>query len=213
MIKQKHFIDSHKGLTPVFILALIFYFNAWNNVFATIYLALHGTYGFLWITKSKIYPDKQWEQKTTIWYGLLIWGGLSLYWISPYIIVSNYHVLPIDVKQHSIYISICIVLYILGIFLHFTSDMQKYVTLKLNPANLITTEMFKKSRNTNYLGELLIYLGFTLLAQDWLPILCLFLFISIIWVPNMIKKDKSLSRYKEFSKYKKNSKRFFPYIF
>ena len=92
MLKQKHFIDSHKGLTPVFILLLIFYFNAWNNVFATIYLALHGTYGLLWITKSKIYPDKQWEHKTTIWYGLLIWAGLSLYWISPYIIVSNYHV-------------------------------------------------------------------------------------------------------------------------
>ena len=111
MLKQKHFIDSHKGLTPVFILLLIFYFNAWNNVFATIYLALHGIYGLLWITKSRIYPDKQGEHKTTIWYGLLIWTGLSLYWISPYIIVSNYHVFPIEIRQHSIYIAICIALY------------------------------------------------------------------------------------------------------
>ena len=91
--------------------------------------------------------------------------------------------------------------------------MQKYVNLKLNPGKLITTEMFEKSRNTNYLGELFIYLGFTLLARDWLPILALLLFIIIIWVPNMIKKDKSLSKYSDFSEYKKNSKWFFPYIF
>ena len=215
MLKQKYFIDTHKGATPLFILFLIFYYNQWNNVYAFLYLALHGTYGLLWISKSIIFPDKQWEQKTSIWYGLTIWAGLTLYWISPYIITSNHHFLPIIVKHNmqSIYIATCLVIYILGVFLHFTSDMQKYINLKLNPGKLITTEMFEKSRNTNYLGELFIYLGFTLLARDWLPILALLLFIIIIWVPNMIKKDKSLSKYSDFSEYKKNSKRFFPYIF
>ena len=72
--------------------------------------------------------------------------------------------------------------------------------------------MFQKVRNTNYLGELLIYLGFTLLAIDWAPIIALFLFIAIIWIPNMIKKDKSLSRYSEFENYKKKSYKFIPYI-
>ena len=215
MIKQRYFIDSHKGLTPLFILLLIFYYSQWMNSYAFLYLALHGTYGVLWITKSNIFPDKQWEQKTTIWYGLVIWAGLSLYWISPYIITSGNHFFPIEVKfnMHAIYISVCVVIYIIGIFLHFTSDMQKYISLKLNPGTLIKTEMFEKSRNTNYLGELLIYLGFTLLARDWLPIFCLFLFILIIWVPNMMKKDKSLSKYEDFSDYKIKSKRFFPYIF
>ena len=37
--------------------------------------------------------------------------------------------------------------------------MQKYVSLKLNPGHLITDGMFSKIRNTNYLGELFIYLG------------------------------------------------------
>ena len=80
MLKQKYFIDSHKGATPLFVIALIWYFNQWNNVYALLYLALHGTYGILWMTKSQIFPDKQWEQKTSIWYGLFIWFGLSLYW-------------------------------------------------------------------------------------------------------------------------------------
>ena len=91
--------------------------------------------------------------------------------------------------------------------------MQKFIYLKLKPGNLITEEMFSKSRNTNYLGELFIYLGFSLLAKDWAPLIGLFLIVLIIWVPNIIKKDKSLSRYPEFDNYKEKSKRFFPFIF
>ena len=104
-------------------------------------------------------------------------------------------------------------LYIFGVFLHFTSDMQKYTSLKLNPGKLISKQMFSHSRNTNYLGELCIYLGFTVLAKDYLPLIGLAFIIIFVWIPNMIKKDKSLSRYPEFSKYKKKSKTFFPFIY
>jgi steroid 5-alpha reductase family enzyme len=211
-MKQKHFIDIHKGLNSLFILFLMYYFDSWNNLIAWIYLALHGTYGYLWILKSKIFPDKQWENKTSISYGLVIWASLSLYWISPYIIITGNHMIPFNIPLYPAYIFFCISLFIFGIFMHFTSDMQKYINLKLNPGNLIQDGMFQKVRNTNYLGELLIYLGFTLLAIDWAPIIALFLFIAIIWIPNIIKKDKSLSRYPEFEKYKNRSYKFIPYI-
>jgi len=213
MLKQKHFIDTHKGITPLFIIFLITLYDQWSNMDAMLYLALHGTYGLLWITKSCIYPDKQWESKTPLWYGLFIWSGLSLYWISPYIITSGNHFLPMNVINNTVYVGCCVILYILGIFLHFTSDMQKHIYLKLKPGNLITDHMFARSRNTNYLGELFIYLGFSLIAKDWVSLIGLFLIIFIIWIPNMIKKDKSLSRYSEFSDYKRKSKRFFPFLF
>ena len=212
-LKQKYFIDIHKGITPLFIISLISYYNQWDNFIALIYLALHGTYGILWITKSYIYPDKQWENKASIIYGLFIWAGLSLYWISPFLIVTNKQVFPILNNPPYIYYSICMFVYIIGIFLHFTSDMQKFIYLKLKPGHLITDYMFKKNRNTNYLGEFFIYSGFTLIACDWLPLLALFLFIMIIWIPNMIKKDKSLSRYPEFKEYKKNTNRVFLFIY
>ena len=182
-MKLKHFIDIHKGLNSIFILSLMYFYNSWDNLIAWIYLSLHGTYGFLWITNSRFFPDKQWENKTSIWYGLFIWFGLSLYWIAPYLIITNTKILPFSISTHSqymlppIYIFFCITLYILGVFLHFSSDMQKYISLKLNPGHLIKDEMFKSLRNTNYLGELFIYLGFTLLANDWIPILALFSFI------------------------------------
>ena len=213
MLKQKYFIDSHKGATPLFIIALISYFNQWNNVYALLYLALHGTYGILWMAKSRIFPDKQWEQKISIWYGLTIWVGLSLYWIAPYIITTNQHFLPFEIRQNSLHICCCVMIYIFGIFLHFTSDMQKYVSLKLNPGHLITDGMFSRVRNTNYLGELFIYLGFTLLSRDFLPVLALLAFFLFLWIPNMIKKDKSLSRYSEFESYKNRTSKMFPFLF
>ena len=212
-MKQKHFIDIHKGITPLFILFLITYYNSWSNPTAMIYLALHGVYGILWISKSYIFPDKQWENQSSLIYGLIIWFGLSLYWISPYLITANIQLLPIIVNPPEFYYSLCICIYIIGIFLHFTSDMQKYISLKINPGHLITDHMFSRSRNTNYLGELCIYLGFTLLAKDYLPLIGLATIIIFVWIPNMLKKDKSLSRYSEFSDYKKKSKIFFPFFF
>ena len=212
-MKQKHFIDIHKGITPLFILFLITYYNSWSNPTAMIYLALHGVYGILWISKSYIFPDKQWEQSTGVVYGLFIWMGLSLYWISPFIITSGIRMLPFNIQPSFIYFSICITIYIMGVFLHFVSDMQKYVYLKLNPGNLIENEMFAKVRNTNYLGEFLIYLGFSLLALDWIPIIIIFLFMILIWIPNMNNKDKSLSRYSKFEDYKKRTSKMFPFIY
>ena len=214
-LKQKYFIDSHKGITPLFIIFLISFYNAWNNTEAIIYLALHGTYGFLWVTKSFIYPDKQWESKVNILYGFLIWIVLSLYWLSAYVIVTGNHFMKMKIFENCGpgYLGVLISFYIIGVFLHFTSDMQKYISLKLNPGKLITEELFARSRNTNYLGELFIYLGFILIAKDFLPLIALFIVIVFVWVPNMINKDKSLSRYSNFSEYKRKAKMFFPFLF
>ena len=205
-MKQKFYIDTHKGLTSIYVLSLVFLFSAWENTNIFIYLALHGSYGILWILKSYIYPDRQWESTCSIWYGLFIWMGLSLYWISPYIIITQ------NINPPNWYLAVCIMIYIIGIFLHFTSDMQKFTQLKYKPNMLIKNIMFSRIRNMNYLGELLIYLGFSLLAMHWIPILVLFIFIIIIWIPNMIKKDKSLSRYNDFDNYKKKSYSFLPYL-
>ena len=51
-----------------------------------------------------------------------------------------------------------------------------------------------------------------MLAEHLIPIAALSLFIIIIWIPNMIKKDKSLSKYDKFQDYKKNTNLLFPFI-
>ena len=207
-MKQKHFIDFHKGITFLYILGLLYFYSAFDNVAIWVYLGLHGTYGVLWVMKSMIFPDKSWEEDTGLIYGLVILIGLSLYWISPWIIVSGYFTNGQMVVIPNWLISVVIFSFGSGVFLHFSSDMQKYTTLKLNPGQLITDGLFQKSRNMNYVGEFLIYLSFSLLSMHWLPILILAVFISAVWVPNMIKKDSSLSRYEGFAEYKQKTRIF-----
>ena len=188
------------------VLLLIWYFNQWENPTAWIYLALHGSYGIMWILKSLIFPDKTWEAKCTIWYGLYIWGGLTLYWISPFIIMSN------SIYNSSIYLGILVFMFSMGIFFHYAADMQKHVHLKLQPGQLIRDGLMFRCRNTNYFGELLIYLSFALMSKHWMPIAVLISFLIIIWLPNMRRKDKSLSRYLNYEEYRNRSFLLIPFI-
>jgi steroid 5-alpha reductase family enzyme len=206
-MKQRHFIDSHKAATGLFVLALIAIYGQWDNPTAWVYLALHGTYGLLWVLKSRIFPDKQWEQPTTLGYGLVIWAGLTLYWIAPWLITSQ------NVQAPPWYLGLCIAIYALGVFWHFASDMQKTMFLKLNPGHLMTDGLWSRLRNPNYFGELLIYLGFGLLARHWAPLIVILLFVLIVWLPNMRRKDRSLARYPDFASYKARSKLFLPFVF
>ena len=205
-MKQKYFIDTNKAVTGLIVFVLIALYNQWENTTAWVYLALHGTYGLLWVLKSQIFPDRQWEQRTSWAYGLVIWLGLSLYWVAPWIVTSQ------GVQDAPWYLAICICIYALGVFFHFTSDMQKYISLKLNPGQLITTGLMDRTRNMNYFGELLIYGSFVLLAVHWLPAAILMAWVLFIWVPNMLRKDRSLSRYPDFKAYKERTKLFIPFL-
>ena len=204
-MKQKHFIDAHKGATPLAVITMMAIYGAWDNVTAWAYLATHGTYGILWVLKSLTFPDKSWERSTGLPYGLFIWGGLSLYWIAPWLITSQ------NIQAPPWWIGMCVTIYSFGVFFHFASDMQKHVYLS-HQKGLITTGLWSRCRNPNYFGELLIYLGFSLLAMHWIPLAALAVFIFAIWVPNMIRKDRSISRYPEFSDYKKKSALIIPFV-
>ncbi|MDJ0598523.1 MAG: DUF1295 domain-containing protein [Crocosphaera sp.] len=204
-MKIKHPINLSKGLTSFFVFGLM---NVYQNfsITAWVYLALHGTYGILWLLKDRIYPDKSWEEEISIPMGITGFLVVSLYWVAPFILISQH------IEASPPLISVVIAMNILGVFLHYSSDAQKYYTLKYH-SGLITEGFFARCRNTNYLGEILIYGSFALLTQHWLPFVILGLFISLLFVPNMLKKDKSLSRYPEFEAYQQVSGLIFPKLF
>ena len=196
-MKVKDAINLHKGLTFFFVLGLMLAYQNFT-LGAWVYLSLHSTYGFLWLLKDQIFPDKQWEQEIPFGQGVFTFGLVNLYWVAPFILISSGTVPPLPLVAAAISINI------LGVFLHFTSDAQKYYTLKYRPG-LITEGFFARCRNTNYLGEILIYTAFALLTQHWLPFLILAGFVGGLFFPNMSKKDQSLSRYPEFADYKERS--------
>lgn len=203
-MKVKHVINLHKGTTFIYILGLMFVYQNFS-LGPWIYLALHGSYGILWLIKDKLYPDKKWEQEFPWNINLISLGLLSLYWVAPFILVSHQVDPPLPL------VSAAITLNIFGIFFHYVSDAQKFYTLKYQPG-LITEGFFARCRNTNYFGEILIYLAFAILAMHWLPFLILGGMIATIFIPNMLKKDQSLSRYPGFDEYKNKSGILFPVL-
>lgn len=203
-MKHKFYIDTHKGSNAIAILLLIAAYDAWHNETAWIYLALHGSYGFMWILKSWLFPDKNWEQEVDLSYGLVTWAGLTAYWVGPWVIVRD------DVHAAPWLLALCVAMWGSGVFLHFASDMQKHTHLKLAPGTLLMDGLWSRCRNPNYFGEFLIYLSFCLLSRHWAPMLVLGGIMAGVWLPNMLKKDRSLSRYPQFAAWKERSSLFVP---
>lgn len=204
-MKIKHVVNLHKASTAAYVLGLMLVYHNFT-LGPWVYLALHGTYGLLWLVKDRIYPDKQWEQEIPIGSSVFVFGLLGLYWVAPFLLISSGTVPSAPVVAAAIGLNIW------GIFLHYVSDAQKYFTLKYRPG-LITEGLFARCRNTNYLGEILIYGSFALLTQHWLPFLILAGLVGAIFIPNMLKKDRSLSRYPEFPHYQAQSGLLLPKLF
>ncbi|WP_293075452.1 hypothetical protein [Moorena sp. SIO3H5] len=120
-MKIKHFINLHKGLTALVVLGLMVFYQNFT-LGPWVYLALHGTYGVMWLLKDPIYPDKQWEQEMPIGIGILGFGILMLYWVAPFILISSGSQPPLPLVAAAISINV------MGVFLHYASDAQKYYT-------------------------------------------------------------------------------------
>lgn len=196
-MQLRHVINLHKGVTPLVVGALMWMYGN-GSVAAWVYLALHGTYGLLWLLKDWIYPDRQWQQP--IGWGMAIagWVVLGLYWLAPFLLIASGVDVPAPIVAAAVAVNI------LGVFLHYVSDAQKYFTLR-HHKGLIDDGLFARSRNTNYLGELLIYGSFALLSMHWQPFVVLAGFFLVVFLPNMRRKDESLSRYDNFQAYRERS--------
>ncbi len=204
-MKHKYFIDSHKAATGPFIVLLMAIYGVWDDPRMWLYFGMHGGYGLLWLLKSLSFPDKQWEQKIGVGYAAVTWAGLSLYWISPWLIVTGK-----APAAPAWLIGGAVLVFGIGLVLHFAGDMQKHMAMQLRPGVLLTEGLWSRLRNPNYLGELMIYAGFSALTCHWLPFAVLGLFVATVWVPNMLKKDRSLSRYPAFAAWKRRSWLFLP---
>ncbi len=196
-IPAKYPINLHKGLTLPVVLAMML---VWHNssVGAWVYLALHGTYGVLWLLKDAMFPDPKWEESIALPQALVVFVLLGTYWIAPFLLISRGGEPPAPLVAGAIALNI------LGIFLHYASDAQKYFVLQVR-SGLIDDGFFARTRNPNYLGEMLIYAAFALLAMHWLPWVILVGFWAAVFWPNMQAKERSLARYPGFAAYQVRS--------
>ena len=196
-MRIKYPINLHKGMTALVVISLMIVFDNYSTG-PWVYLALHGSYGLLWLFKSRTYPDSRWEENVSVPYGILVFLALGLYWIAPYILIAQNKTPPDTI------LAAAVALNMFGMVLHYGSDAQKYYTLQYKPG-LITDGFCARCRNTNYLGELMIYVGFAMLSMSWMGYIGITLFFVFVFMPGMLRKEKSLSRYPAYAEYKKRT--------
>ena len=92
-MKLKYPVNLHKGMTAPVVVSMMIYFQNFSTS-AWVYLALHGSYGVLWLLKDRIFPDKQWEENVSVLYGIFVFLMLGLYWIAPFMLISSGTVTP-----------------------------------------------------------------------------------------------------------------------
>ena len=203
ILKMAWVINFQKTGTFFFILLLMNYYQNFS-VAASVYLALHGMYGFCWMLKHFAFPDRSWEKKVTIGGGLMAFVlVLGLYWVFPYLLISG--VLGSDQKMASLtVITTAICIHTLGVVIMLTADCQKYYSLKYQ-RGLITEGLFKYIRHPNYLGEIMLYASYALIVQHWIP----WAILAWVWIGvflvNILQKEASMSRYTEWSAYRKRT--------
>ena len=188
-------INLQKGGTLFFVLALMFAFDNFTPT-AWTYAALHGSYGLVWLLKELIFPDPGWQKKVTIGAALNAWLlVLGLYWIAPVLLIVNRR------EASPAVLASATILFVIGIVLMVGSDAQKFFVLRAR-RGLITDGFFARVRNPNYLGEMMLYGSFAVVAGHIAPWIVLLWVWSGVFFPNMLRKDESMARYPEWPAYR-----------
>lgn len=178
---------------------------------AWVYLALHGSYGLVWLLKDMAFPDPGWQVRVTWGSALAGIFGLGMYWSFGWLLISG-TAQPDYPLPDAAWFCLCISLVITGSALMIAADAQKFFTLRVK-RGLITDGVHRYIRHPNYLGEMMIYGAFALMVGHWLP----WLWLAYIWLGlfavNMAMKEASMSRYPEWAAYKKRTWWLVPYVF
>jgi protein-S-isoprenylcysteine O-methyltransferase Ste14 len=177
---------------------------------AWVYLAMHGSYGLVWLLKDMTFPDPNWQTRITIGGGLAALFGLAMYWSFGWLLISGTSQPDYPLPDPA-WFALCVSLTILGSVIMIAADAQKFFTLRVK-RGLITDGMHKYIRHPNYLGEMMIYGSFALMVWHWLP----WLWLAYVWLGlfavNMVMKEASMSRYPEWAAYKKRTWWLVPYV-
>ena len=208
-------INFQKAGTFVFLGLIMWYYagktDAATSTAAWIYLAMHGSYGLVWILKDLTFPDPNWQKKITIGGGINAFlTVLGWYWIFGWLLISG-TAKPTYPLPELAWFALCISLCIMGCVIMIAADAQKFYTLRVK-RGLIMDGMHKYVRHPNYLGEMMIYGSFALMVWHWLPVIVL----AYVWLglfnTNMQMKEASMSRYPDWAAYKKRSWWVLPFV-
>ncbi len=92
----------------------------------------------------------------------------------------------------------------LGVVLMMSADAQRSYTLRVR-SGLISDGLFRYIRRPNYLGEMMVYGAYALLVRHWIAWAILAWVWLLVFVPNMLLTDRSLSRHEGWPDYRRRT--------
>ena len=196
-ITQRWLIDGCKGATLPVMLWLMWWTKNQSNA-ATLVTTLHGSYGLLWCLKSQIFPDPQWDRRVTALSAIVTCSWLVGYWGAGFLVIAG------QLQLSPLRQAVATMMYVFGVVLMMCADTQKYFMLSLR-RGLIVEGWFRRCRNTNYLGEMLLYAAFAVMAQSWLYWTFLWATWSHVFLVNIYWKELSLTRKEGWEQYSRSS--------
>lgn len=202
-IKFAHVINFQKCTTLFVCIAMMVKSKNFSTT-ATTYTALHGSYGLCWFMKHLVFPDPRWESKMTI--GSAISSFLLV--LGPYWMIA-YNAIMCGAERTNAELCAATIVYAVGLALLIGADSQKYFVLR-ERKGLITNGFFARTRNPNYLGEVMIYGSFAYVSahgSSWAVVGGVWTFLFLPW---MLNKDQRMSRHSGWKAYVSQSGLFFP---
>lgn len=207
-VTQLTAINIAKVATIVCLFLYAFFYGI-HDERQVIYLCLHVGYCLWWLLEQWLFPLRRQQIFTekvgiNILIVVILFVGI-FYSLPGYLAFTNAN--PISY----ITIAIALPLYIFGSLINTAADVQKMVAKSMG-AGLVKDGIWRSLRHVNYLGDLMRYTSFSVVAGSlWAFILPGI--ISLLYLQRINQKEESMAeKYPEFATYQQQSKRLIPLI-
>ena len=174
-----------------------------------LYLCLHISYCVWWLLEQWLFPDRRryiFTEKTGILSAVFIFLYVGVFYAFPgYLAFTN----PQPISDLTIVIALP--LYIFGSLINTSADVQK-MTAKSMGVGLVKDGAWRSVRNINYLGDLMRYTSFAVIAGSlWAYLLPIS--VLLLYVQRILQKEQSMAdKYPDFAAYQQSSRRLLPWI-
>lgn len=201
-------INAAKALTILLLLVLAATLGV-GDMRQVLYLSLHISYCLWWLIEQWLFPLR----KEQIFNERVGFGGfvMALLFIGVLYALPGLAAFlnPAPIAHETVALGVG--LFVFGSLINATADVQK-MTAKAMGAGLVADGIWRKVRHVNYLGDLLRYLSFAVVAGlAWayvVPALVLLLYLQRIG-----QKERQMgAKYGEFAAYQGRSTRLVPWL-
>lgn len=199
-------INAAKALTIVLLLVLVAVIGV-RDMRQVIYLSLHISYCLWWLLEQWLFPERArqlfQERVGPVGFGFALLFIGVLYSLPGLLAFLN----PVPISPAAV--ALALGLFSFGSLINTGADVQK-TTAKAMGAGLVSDGIWRRVRHVNYLGDLLRYLSFAVVAGNAWAYLVPGL-VLLIYLQRIGAKEKGMAaRYPEFGAYQQRSARLLP---